>query len=288
MIIRNGKKELFRTDENGRTLINAINTSQTYITFNMECDGFFDENSILSFEAKKYSTNGEIIDTIDIIAQPSEPLHPYIIQVTGLSSDSFNNALNQKEAVRKIKEFINDVDIIIGYNIFADLEFLSKKVIEVSHAKHFDILEMLRDFFPAKELNSYSPEDIFDLYSIDYITRGYTESINRVFEIMLSQYIEYFNKKSSNSLKKMTLNSLYYEVIPPYPRQLYINTNIGQFTFSLNNLAFALRKSKKVTSITNVDMEFLRQLILHHFKVADDIGLYLFLNRKTDYKAILN
>ena len=127
MIITNGKKEAFRTDEYGKNLINAINTSQTYVTFNMECDGFFEENSILKFEAKKYRANGEIINTIDIMAQPSNPLHPYITQVTGLSSDMFNNALNQKEAIRQINNFINDVDVIIGYNIFIDLDFLIKK-----------------------------------------------------------------------------------------------------------------------------------------------------------------
>lgn len=288
MLIMNGKNETFRTDEYGESLLSAFAREPTYITFELEVDGFFEENSILLFKAKKYSANGDVIDTIDIIGKPVEPLHPHIKTLLNISKDIFASALPQHLVIKEINRFVSDVDIAIGYNIFADTNYMRKVIPNFSQIECFDIFEMLLDFFPAKELNSYCPEDVFDLFSIEHSTIGYSESINEIFNILLSKYMDYFTNKPDTPLTKMHLTELYYKVEPPRPRQLYLNTNIGQFCFNLKTMTYKLRRSRKFKTITEIDMEYLRKLVLNHFKITDDVSLYLLLSRKSEYKAILN
>lgn len=284
----NGKKETFRTDEYGESLLSAFVRKPTYITYELEVDGFFEENSILLFRANKYSANGDVIDTIDIIGKPVIPLNPHIKALLNISEDTFDSALPQHLVIKEINRFVSDVDIAIGYNIFADTNYMRKVIPNFSQIECFDIIEMLRDFFPAKELENYCPEDIFDLFSIEHSTIGYSEAVNEIFSIMLSKYLEHFNNKADIPLIKMNITELYYKVEPPFPTQLYINTNIGQFCFTLKTMTYKLRRSRKFKTISEIDMEYLRKLVLNHFKINDDISLYLLLSRKSEYKAILN
>lgn len=290
MLIQDNRKNLFRTDNHGKMILNTFSRDLTYITFNIEYDGFFPENSILSFSAAKYRTTvNEAVNEINLIVKPNKPIHPHIEQITGYTNDFLQaNGISQHQAMKRIKAFMSDVDVIIGYNIKADKDFLIYRIPELETLNWFDTLEMLRDFLPSKELKRYNPQLIFELFSIPYQKIGYTQSINQIFQIMLEKYVHHFEEDKIQNLPTPKIFSLYYKVEKNKPRRLYINTNMGQFYFDLSRLVYGLRKSKKISSLCEADMEQLRLKLLKHFSLRDETELYFRLSHESEYAIDLH
>lgn len=290
MIIKSNKKDLFRTDNQGLMILNTFNRDLTYATFDIEYDGFFPGNSILSFSALKYRTSdNKVVDEINFIAEPYIPLHPHVEKITGFTNEYLKeNGINQNEAINRIKSFMDDVDAIIGYNVKADKDFLVYRIPQLENVIWFDVLDMLRDFLPNKELKSFNPQLVFELFSVSYRELGYTHSINQIFQIMLEQYAQHFEYNQPKKLPTPKIWKLYYKVEKTKPRRLYINTNMGQFYFDFSQQVYGLRKSQKISSVCEVDMEGLRLKLLKYFNRKNEMELYFRFAHESEYAVELN
>ncbi|MBQ0045870.1 MAG: PolC-type DNA polymerase III [Mycoplasma sp.] len=110
-------------------VVNPIDKSlqeADYVVFDIETTGLYPQfDDLIEFGAIKYS-KGEITDRIDFFVKPTKPLTNVAINLSHITNDMVENAIGQKEALLKIKQWIGN-DVLIAHNgIRFDLNFLNK------------------------------------------------------------------------------------------------------------------------------------------------------------------
>ena len=98
----------------------------TYIIFDIETTGLYNEfDELIEFGAIKYS-NGRIVDHLDFFVKPSKPLSMRTMNLSHISNEMVKDGCNAKQAIEKIKQWFGN-DILIAHNgINFDLAFLNK------------------------------------------------------------------------------------------------------------------------------------------------------------------
>lgn len=97
-----------------------------YTIFDIETTGLYPvTEDLIEFGAVKWK-NGKILDTINFFVKPTKPLSNVAINLSHITPEMVNDAISQKRALIKIKEWIGN-DILIAHNgIKFDLAFLNK------------------------------------------------------------------------------------------------------------------------------------------------------------------
>lgn len=97
-----------------------------YVIFDIETTGLYPEfDDLLEFGAIKYK-DGSIVDRIDFFVKPTKELTNIAINLSHITNEMVENAIGQKEALLKIKQWIGN-DVLVAHNgIKFDLNFLNK------------------------------------------------------------------------------------------------------------------------------------------------------------------
>ncbi len=110
-------------------VVNPVNkpiATADYIVFDIETTGLYPEfDDLIEFGAIKFK-DGQIVDRIDFFVKPTKPLTNVAINLSHITNEMVENAISQKEALLKIKQWIGN-DVLIAHNgIRFDLNFLNK------------------------------------------------------------------------------------------------------------------------------------------------------------------
>ncbi|XQP55491.1 MAG: PolC-type DNA polymerase III [Mycoplasmoidaceae bacterium] len=100
--------------------------SADYVVFDIETTGLYPEfDDLIEFGAIRYKNN-DIVERIDFFVKPTKELTNVAINMSHITNEMVENAISQKEALLKIKEWIGN-DVLIAHNgIRFDLNFLNK------------------------------------------------------------------------------------------------------------------------------------------------------------------
>lgn len=104
---------------------------ETYIVIDIETTGLdteFDE--IIEISAVKYQNLIEI-DQFNTLVKPTEEIDDFITNLTGITNDMLKNAPTIDDVILKFYNFIGS-DLLVGYNVNFDINFLYDNLIEHS------------------------------------------------------------------------------------------------------------------------------------------------------------
>lgn len=87
-----------------------------YVVFDIETTGLDTNNdSIIEIGAVKVE-NGEVIEIFEELINPGFSIPPYITKINGIDDDLVQDAPYPGVVLTMFKDFIKDVDFIIGHN----------------------------------------------------------------------------------------------------------------------------------------------------------------------------
>ncbi len=97
-----------------------------YVVFDIETTGLYPQyDDLIEFGAIRFK-NGMVVERIDFFVKPTKALTNVAINMSHITNEMVDNAISQKEALLKIKEWISN-DVLIAHNgIRFDLNFLNK------------------------------------------------------------------------------------------------------------------------------------------------------------------
>ncbi|AAT27543.1 PolC-type DNA polymerase III [[Mycoplasma] mobile] len=106
---------------------NTLIKNETYVVFDLETTGLspiFDD--IIEFGAQKI-LNGKVIDTLQFFVKPNKEISEKITLITGIKNQDVENAISEKEALKKILEFMGD-HTVVAHNATFDMNFINEKI----------------------------------------------------------------------------------------------------------------------------------------------------------------
>lgn len=99
-------------------------SEQTFIAFDTETSGAYPIGyDIVEFGAVKWQ-GGKIIDELQILIKPREPMSDFIIGIHGITNQMVENAPVMKDVIGRIDEFIKD-DILMAHHAAFDIGFMA-------------------------------------------------------------------------------------------------------------------------------------------------------------------
>lgn len=130
-------------------------------------DANFD--SIIEIGALKVK-NDEIVDSLSTLVKPDDPfdLSDFITDLTGITPEMINNdGIDTESALHELLDFVKD-DLIVGYNVSFDINFIYDNVLNLFGAKfnnnYIDIMRSCRKLTP--ELKHHRVKDILKEFDI--------------------------------------------------------------------------------------------------------------------------
>lgn len=134
---------------------NAVTEKGFFFVFDTETTGLRkDEADIIEFSAIKYNSSFEEVDRLDIYIDNGYPIPEFINELTGISDEEIKEkGLTPGKAAVKIKDFIGNYPILVGYNsISFDTPFCEKLYSNIGPHFEFtcqlDVLKMAREKAP--------------------------------------------------------------------------------------------------------------------------------------------
>lgn len=130
---------------------------EKYVMLDIETTGLSPEyNEIIEISALRIENN-IIVSTFSTLVKPTTKIDDFIIQLTGITNEMLKNAPKIKNALIEFDKFINEDDIIIGYNINFDINFLydnfKNKLKKEFRNNYVDILRIARMLLKGKTRN---------------------------------------------------------------------------------------------------------------------------------------
>ena len=99
--------------------------NDTYVVFDLETTGLKanEGDSIIEIGAVKMN-DGKIIDTFYLFVNPKRKLDAEIINITGITNEMLEDAIDEESAVKKFIEFIGDLPVV-AHNAKFDMSFIN-------------------------------------------------------------------------------------------------------------------------------------------------------------------
>lgn len=141
-----------------------------YVIFDLETTGFFPYvDDIIEFGAIKYE-NRQIIDKIQFFIKPNQPIKAKITEITKITNEIVENAMDIVLALEKIRDFFQD-NILIAHNGIAfDINFLNHKF--EKHGMEVLTNPLIDTMVVSRSLNqtfkSHSLGSLCSKYKIEY------------------------------------------------------------------------------------------------------------------------
>lgn len=143
-----------KRDKKGKRL---IMTPRDYCVVDIETTGLTPSNSeIIEIAAIRYR-DLEKTDSFSTFVKPGQVISDFIVELTGISNEMVADAPDISEAILGFRDFVQD-DIIIGYNVNFDLNFLYDALLGCHGLAlsndYVDVLSFARKALPRFERKS--------------------------------------------------------------------------------------------------------------------------------------
>lgn len=117
---------------------------EKYVVVDIETTGLSpQQNEIIEISAIRFE-NGIKKDTFSTLIKPDNEIPYFITQLTGISNKMVADAPDIKKAVTDFRKYLSD-DIIVGYNVNFDVNFIYDKLLENCSVKlGNDFVDVLR------------------------------------------------------------------------------------------------------------------------------------------------
>ena len=105
----------------GRSLLEL---PDDYVVIDLETTGLSpDYDEIIEIAALRYR-NDSLAGSFSTLVKPQHEIPEFITELTGITNDMVSNAPNIKKALINLNSFLSKDDIILGYNVNFDINFL--------------------------------------------------------------------------------------------------------------------------------------------------------------------
>lgn len=178
-----------------------IALDKDYVVFDIETTGLdpkYDE--IIEISGVKVKDD-KIIDSFSYLVKPTNPISPFITELTGISNEMVASSPSIDEVLPKFMDFIED-DILIGHNVNFDINFVYDTLESINYPKKLsnNFIDTMRlGRYLLKNLTHHRLMDLAKVYNISYegAHRSLTDS-KITYEVYLklkSQIISEFGNK---------------------------------------------------------------------------------------------
>jgi len=135
---------------------------EDFCVVDLETTGLMPEwDEIIEIGAIKVS-GGKEVDRFQTLVKPSEPLDPFITELTGITDEMLADAPDPEEVLPKFLAFLGDLPIV-GYNVGFDVRFLAEAV--DFENDYIDCMRLARKLHP--EMEHHRLKDMKQLFHID-------------------------------------------------------------------------------------------------------------------------
>lgn len=138
-----------------------------YVVVDIETTGLSPQyNEIIEIAAIKYKS-GEMADVFSTLVKPKYEIDEYITELTGITNEMVATAPKIEECIVEFKEFIGN-EIIVGYNVNFDINFLYDNLLECCDEKlsndFVDVMRIAKRVL--SELSHHRQKDIAEFFEI--------------------------------------------------------------------------------------------------------------------------
>lgn len=168
----NSKKEKNKLRQKGSSLLLF---PENYVMVDIETTGLSPKyNEIIEISALRIENN-KIVSSFSSLVKPEEEIDDFITELTGITNEMLKSAPKIKDVLKEFYKYISKDDILVGYNINFDINFLY-------------------DFF-FKELNIVFNNDFIDIL--------------RISRIILKNKIKNYKLKNVSIFFKLDINNMH-------------------------------------------------------------------------------
>lgn len=158
-------------------LLSVLSPGKRVIVFDTETTGLgktaeSDSAKIIQFSAQKFVLTSDysfaLVDEKNVYMNHHQKLRPKIVEITGISQEYLEQyGRLESDAGPEILEYMNDADVIAGYNVGFDIKMLQFMSTRLRWLYNFsipsvDVAEMARDMIPSSEIYSYKLSDVYN------------------------------------------------------------------------------------------------------------------------------
>ena len=157
-------------DENGKLSVSSTNPNKPtrehkgkslltlpddYVVIDLETTGLSPEfDEIIEVSAIRFNSNKRI-DSFSTLVKPKHRIPEFITELTGITNDMVSHAPEIKKALKDLMSFLSPEDILLGYNVNFDINFLYDNCeyeLEEPFRNNFvDVMRIAKRIEPALE-----------------------------------------------------------------------------------------------------------------------------------------
>lgn len=148
-----------------------LSIPQSYVSIDIETTGLDPKYcEIIELGALRVE-NGNPIDRFNMLVKPSEPLDPFITELTGITDEMLANSPSIEKALPLFLDFIGE-NVLIGHNVNFDINFIYDDCVRYLGLPlkndFVDTLRLARHAFP--DLKNHKLPTLADYLKIQYNT----------------------------------------------------------------------------------------------------------------------
>lgn len=198
----------WRNIEMTKKAIDLLHPGRTLVVFDTETTGIGksakSKNArVIQFSAQKLVVNPdysfECVNKVNLYINPEVKIRDNIAKITGISQGIIDKlGFDEAEVAPYILSFMDDADILVGYNVDFDimmLRFMSRRIRWLWNfcLQSIDVAEIARDMIPSTEIDSYKLGDVYDFLfckeDIEFHNSSQdVEATIRVMQCLLEKY----------------------------------------------------------------------------------------------------
>ena len=141
---------------------------KTFVVIDLETTGLKPESAKIIEIGAVRVVNGDVLDNMECFVHAAE-IPEYIEKMTGITADMLKDGLDEREAMRKLKEFIGHFPIV-AHNVKFDIDFIraacERSGIEWSDPVNFDTVKIAREKIPG--MQSYKLENLLEHFQLPH------------------------------------------------------------------------------------------------------------------------
>lgn len=237
-----------------KNMINCIRLFEAtyindFIVFDVETTGKSpDKDYIVQFSAIKYGFDGKKLvgaDKMDIYIKPPVIMDQKVIDIHGITNEFLEDKPCEKEVFERISSFMGNSPIVVGYNVFFDINMLSalygRNDSQFKYTVALDVIEMARDIITRDDTEDYKLSSIASLYGIDnnisfHNSLDDVKATTRLLVLFYKEYKEKLKHMDYSGKECLYVNYLYYwKGYNKVQTGIYVNTNLGKIWISTYN-----------------------------------------------------
>lgn len=256
-----------------RLIQEAILLNKPIIVLDVETEGLIPQKHkiIQIFALKLNPKDFSVIEEFNEYINPLRPLADKITKITGCTNEFISKFPSEEVIFPKIYKFFEDETICIGHNVSFDikmLEALYSRQGEILVADGIDTCQMAREVL-NNLVKDHKLGTIAEYYGADIGLRFHNSKDDviatlRIFKAMYSQ------RKSQESLHKVTINRIEYAEGFRGHSRIYINTDEGTIYYDILSVAYG----SKDMDLSKIDMENFERQALKRWQTANIKDLF--------------